>query len=146
MRILVDTHCWLWALAQPKALNAEAARLLGDASTEVVFSAASTWEIAIKASLGKVTLPKSSEVSIFDVLESQPMTSLPVYQSHAQRVATLPPHHRDPFDRLLIAQAQIERLPILTADEQFLSYDVEIIWAGRRRPRGTRKNRGRARV
>ncbi|HUP50198.1 MAG TPA: type II toxin-antitoxin system VapC family toxin [Thermoanaerobaculia bacterium] len=145
MRVLVDTHCWLWALARPEALNPAAASLLGDAETEVLFSAASVWEIAIKSSLGKVMLPEGSDLSLFDILDSLPMTSLPVFESHARQVAKLPLHHRDPFDRLLIAQAQVEDLPILTADEQFLDYEVELIWAARRPPRRRRRSRPRPR-
>jgi len=130
----VDTHCWLWALARPEALNAEAAALLSDDETEVVFSAASVWEIAIKSALGKLRVT-TSEDSLFDIIEHQPVTRLPILHSHARHVASLPPHHGDPFDRMLIAQAQMESLPIVTADDQFLRYKVEIIWAGRRKPR-----------
>ena len=139
MRILVDTHCLLWALARPQALNTEAAELLGAGETEIILSAASVWEIAIKAGLGKLRLSAGDERSIFAILEDQSLTPLPILHSHARHVATLPPHHRDPFDRLLIAQAQIENLPILTADDQFLRYDVEVIWAASRKPRRGRK-------
>ena len=138
MRVLVDTHCWLWALARPEALNAEAAALLSNDETEVVFSAASVWEIAIKSALGKLRVT-TSEDSLFDIIEHQPVTRLPILHSHARHVASLPPHHGDPFDRMLIAQAQMEHLPIVTADDQFLRYEVEIIWAGRRKPRRRRK-------
>jgi len=138
VRVLVDTHCWLWALARPEALNAEAAALLSNDATEVVFSAASVWEIAIKSALGKLRVT-TSEDSLFDIIEHQPVTRLPILHSHARHVASLPPHHGDPFDRMLIAQAQMENLPIVTADDQFLRYEVEIIWAGRRKPRRRRK-------
>lgn len=139
MRVLVDTHCWLWALARPQALNSEAAALLLDDETEIVFSAASVWEIAIKSGLGKLRLSRTDGESIFDILDGQSLTPLPILHSHARHVAALPLHHRDPFDRLLIAQAQIENLPILTADDQFLRYDIEVIWAGVRKPRRGRK-------
>jgi PIN domain nuclease of toxin-antitoxin system len=138
VRVLVDTHCWLWALARPEALNTEAAALLSDDETEVVFSAASVWEIAIKSALGKLHVT-TSEDSLFDIIEHQRVTRLPILHSHARHVASLPPHHGDPFDRMLIAQAQMENLPIVTADDQFLRYEVEIIWAGRRKPRRRRK-------
>lgn len=135
MRVLVDTHCWLWALARPEALNAEAAALLGDDETEVVLSAASVWEIAIKSALGKLKVTATDD-SVFDIIEQQQVTRLPILHSHARHVANLPPHHSDPFDRLLIAQAQVENLPIVTADDQFLRYEIEVVWAGRRkRPR-----------
>lgn len=139
MKVLVDTHCWLWALARPEALNAEAAALLGDGETEVVFSAASVWEIAIKSALGKLRVSTIDNESLFDIIEQQPVTRLPILHSHARHVASLPPHHGDPFDRLLIAQAQMEKLPLMTADVQFLRYDIEVIWAARRKPRRGRK-------
>ena len=139
MKILVDTHCWLWALSRPEALNPEAAALLGDGETEVIFSAASVWEIAIKSALGKLRVSTIDDDSLFDIIEHQPVTRLPILHSHARRVASLPPHHGDPFDRLLIAQAQMESLPIMTADDQFLRYEIEVIWAARRKPRRGRK-------
>jgi len=139
VKVLVDTHCWLWALARPEALNAEAAALLGDGETEVVFSAASVWEIAIKSALGKLRVFTHDSDSLFDILEEQPITRLPILHSHARHVASLPPHHGDPFDRLLIAQAQIESLPIMTADDQFLRYEIEVIWAARQKPRRRRR-------
>ena len=138
MKVLVDTHCWLWALARPEALNAEVASLLGDDETEVVLSAASVWEIAIKSAIGKLKVTATDE-SVFDIIEQQPVTRLPMLHSHARHVANLPPHHADPFDRMLIAQAQVEKLPIVTADDEFLRYDVEVIWAGRRKPRRRRR-------
>lgn len=135
MKVLVDTHCWLWALSRPEALNAEAAALLGDDETEVVLSAASVWEIAIKSALGKLKVTATDD-SVFDIIEQQQVTRLPILHSHARHVASLPAHHSDPFDRLLIAQAQVENLPIVTADDQFLRYEIEVVWAGRRkRPR-----------
>ena len=134
MKILVDTHCWLWALARPEALNAEATKLLSDGETEVVISAASVWEIAIKSALGKLRLSTTDD-SVFDMIEREPVTHLPILHSHARHVANLPSHHHDPFDRLLIAQAQLETLPILTADDEFLRYDIEVIWAAHEKPK-----------
>ena len=139
MKVLVDTHCWLWALSRPEALNAEAAALLSDGETEVIFSAASVWEIAIKSALGKLRVSTIDNDSLFNIIEHQPVTRLPILHSHARHVASLPPHHGDPFDRLLIAQAQIEKVPIMTADDQFLRYEIEVIWAARRKPRRGRR-------
>jgi len=139
LKVLVDTHCWLWALARPEALNTEAAALLSDGETEVVFSAASVWEIAIKSALGKLRVSTIDNDSLFDIIEQQPVTRLPILHSHARHVASLPQHHGDPFDRLLIAQAQLENLPIVTADDQFLRYEIEVIWAARRKPRRRRR-------
>ena len=138
MKVLVDTHCWLWALSRPEALNGEVAALLGDDDTEVVFSAVSVWEIAIKSALGKLRVTATDD-SLFDIIDQQPITRLPILHSHARHVANLPPHHSDPFDRMLIAQAQVENLPIVTADDEFLRYEVEVIWAGRRKPRRRRR-------
>jgi PIN domain nuclease of toxin-antitoxin system len=140
VRILVDTHCLLWALARPEALNVDAAALLSNGETEVVFSAASVWEMAIKSSLGKLRVSLTNGDSLFDIIDRQAVTPLPILHSHARKVASLPLHHGDPFDRLLIAQAQIENLPIMTADDQFLRYKVEIIWAARRKPRRRRSS------
>jgi PIN domain nuclease of toxin-antitoxin system len=139
VRVLVDTHCWLWALARPEALNTKAAALLSDGETEVVFSAASVWEIAIKSTLGKLRVSTIDSDSLFDIIDRQPVTRLPILHSHARHVTSLPPHHGDPFDRLLIAQAQMENLPIMTADDAFLRYEIEVIWAARRKPRRGRK-------
>jgi PIN domain nuclease of toxin-antitoxin system len=139
VRVLVDTHCWLWALARPEALNVEAAELLGSGKTDVVFSAASVWEIAIKSALGKLRVSTMDGGSLFDIIDQQSFTPLPILHSHARHVASLPHHHGDPFDRLLIAQAQVENLPIMTADDQFLRYEVEVIWAARRKPRRRRR-------
>jgi PIN domain nuclease of toxin-antitoxin system len=139
VRVIVDTHCLLWSLARPEALNADAAALLSNGETEVVFSAASLWEIAIKSSLGKLRVSMADGDSLFDIIDGQPLTRLPILHSHARHVASLPLHHGDPFDRLLIAQAQIEGLPIMTADDQFQPYDIEIIWSARRKPRRRRR-------
>jgi PIN domain nuclease of toxin-antitoxin system len=138
-RFLIDTHCWLWATGNPERLSSTAAELIESEDTQVVFSTASAWEIAIKVRLGKLNLPGPVNEYVVSVLERQSIQSMPVYLHHALRVAELPLHHRDPFDRLLIAQAQIEGLPLMTADPDVAAYDVEIIWAGRgRRPRRAR--------
>ena len=95
----------------------------------VFFSVASSWEIAIKFGLGKLELPQPQKEYIPRCLIDQEMSSLPIHHNHTLQAGDLPPHHRDPFDRLLIAQAQIEKLPIMTADQDFKAYDVEVIWA-----------------
>ena len=136
MRFLIDTHCWLWAVRNPERLLPSAARLIEDDENTVVLSSASALEIAIKASLGKLELSEPAAEFVSSQMAVLSMTSLPVYLTHALRVGLLPHHHRDPFDRLLVAQSQIERLPLMTADPKIAAYDVELIWAGRgRRPR-----------
>lgn len=136
MRFLIDTHCWLWAIRNPERLSLSAAQLIESKENIVVLSAVSVLEIAIKASLEKLELSEPVAEFVSSQMAALSMTSLPVYLSHALRVASLPHHHRDPFDRLLIAQSQIEGLPLMTADAAIAAYDVEVIWAGRgRRPR-----------
>ena len=129
MRILLDTQSWLWMVSAPDRLSAASQALVADADTELLLSAASAWEIAIKEAIGKLTLPEPAERYVPSRLASFRAVSLPIAQSHALRVGVLPMHHRDPFDRILIAQAQIEGLPLLTADPRMARYDVELIAA-----------------
>ncbi len=117
MRLLLDTHLVLWCVAMPAKLPAAARRLI--AESEVYVSAASIWEISIKAALGKLTADPS------DVLSALPdagFLELPVTGAHAARVISLPPHHRDPFDRLLVAQALCEPMRLLTNDSALAPY------------------------
>jgi PIN domain nuclease of toxin-antitoxin system len=129
MRILVDTHCWLWMVGAPDRLSRRARELLSSADNELLLSAASAWEIAIKYANGRLDLPGEPAEVVPDWMRRTGVTALPVLHSHAVRVASLPPHHTDPFDRLLVAQAQLERLPILTADRAVGDYAVEILGA-----------------
>jgi PIN domain nuclease of toxin-antitoxin system len=126
VRFLVDTHCWLWLQASPERLAPEVLSLLESSSNDLVLSAASSWEISIKYALGKLPLPEPPSRYIPSRMASSGSSGLAVEHAHAIRVAELPPHHRDPFDRLLVAQAQIEKLVLLTADRQFESYDVKL--------------------
>ena len=129
MRVLLDTQTWLWMLAAPERLAPASRRLLTKSDNELLLSAASAWEIAIKHGLGKLRLPDTPERAIPELMARTGVVPLPVLHRHALRVATLPPKHRDPFDRLLVAQAQIEDLAILTADRSFRLYDVRVIAA-----------------
>ncbi|MGH7647261.1 MAG: type II toxin-antitoxin system VapC family toxin [Gemmatimonadaceae bacterium] len=129
MRVLLDTHVWLWMIAAPERLSKKGRSIVIAAENELVFSAASAWEIAIKFALGKLRLPETPEAYIPRLMARTAVTSLPVHTRHALHVATLPAHHRDPFDRLLVAQAQLEGLPILTADAAFRKYDVTTVRA-----------------
>ncbi|MGH7657961.1 MAG: type II toxin-antitoxin system VapC family toxin [Gemmatimonadales bacterium] len=130
MRLLLDTQVWLWMLSAPERLSRKNRKLVVSADTELMLSAASAWEIAIKYGLGKLKLPEEPGDYIPRLMTLTGITPLPVHHRHALHVATLPQHHRDPFDRLLVAQAQLERLPILTADRGLGSYDVEVVLAG----------------
>ena len=134
MKILIDTHCWLWGLASPSRLNEKARQLMENGGVAIYLSAASSWEIAIKMSLGKLSLPEPPKKYVPKRLTDQGIRALPVEHAHALQVSTLPDHHKDPFDRILVAQAQIEKMCILTADEQITRYDVETIWAGQGTP------------
>ncbi len=131
MKLLVDTHCWLWWFANDARLGAEARALLEDGENTVFFSAASSWEIAIKSGLGKLELPEAPERYVPKRLAEQGMLGLAVEHAHALSVASLPQHHNDPFDRLLVAQARVEGLSILTVDPNIAAYDVTALWAGR---------------
>ena len=116
-------------LAAPERLSARSRALVTSAENELLLSAASAWEIAIKYALGKLRLPAEPADVIPPLLVKTGVTPLPILHQHALRVATLPPRDRDPFDRLLVAQAQLERLPILTADRSFKLYDIEVVRA-----------------
>jgi PIN domain nuclease of toxin-antitoxin system len=123
-RLLLDTHVFLWWRAEPSKLTAKVQGVI--AAAEIVFvSAASAWEAAIKVSAGRLDLPDTVEAG---VLASGFERHLITF-SHAERAASLPPHHRDPFDRMLVAQAQAEGLTLVTHDRLLAPYDVEILWA-----------------
>jgi PIN domain nuclease of toxin-antitoxin system len=116
--LLLDTHIALWWLADEE-LSAEARALITDAE-DVFVSAASVWEAGIKATLGKLRI----DVPLAPVIESVGIAILPITGTHADRAAHLPPLHRDPFDRMLVAQAQLESLTLVTRDPKVLAYDV----------------------
>jgi PIN domain nuclease of toxin-antitoxin system len=126
-RYLLDTHIWLWMLVDPRRLSSAVSRIASDPSSELLLSAASSWEIAIKYRLGKLPLSEPPATFIPDRLRRSGVQSLAIEHDHVVRVADLPDHHRDPFDRLLIAQAQALRVPVLTVDPAFTSYDVDLI-------------------
>lgn len=129
MKLLLDTQVWLWAISGDSRLGARARATLSAQKNQVFFSAASAWEIAIKVRLGKLTLPDEPERFVSARLTRDRIDPLVVDVRHALRVASLPEIHRDPFDRLLIAQAQVEDLPLLTADSALQGYDITLIRA-----------------
>ena len=128
MKILLDTHCWLWWITTPERISLESQELIMDGHNQIFLSAVSSWEIAIKYALAKLPLPESPEKFVPPRLTRDAISPLPVTHTHALHVASLPHHHRDPFDRLLISQAQMEGLSIMTVDKQFGHYEVELIW------------------
>jgi PIN domain nuclease of toxin-antitoxin system len=124
MRILLDTHLLLWSLSTPAKISLAARRLIRDA--EVYVSAASIWEISIKSALGKLTARSSD---ILAAIDPAGFVLLPISGEHAAHVAHLPPHHRDPFDRLLVAQAQIEPMRLLSNDAALAAYGEAVVLA-----------------
>jgi len=130
MRVLLDTQAWLWMLMAPERFSRPSLRIVEKTANELVLSAASAWEIGIKHELGRLELPGTPESVIPDLMLRSGVEALAISHAHALRAGALPAHHRDPFDRLLIAQAQIESLPILTSDNQIALYEVEVISAG----------------
>lgn len=127
MRVLLDTHVWLWMLTAPERLGHAAHQLVEDVGNALLLSAASSWEIAIKYSLGKLPLPQPPAVYVPGRMASTGVMALPITHQHALHVAALPAEHADPFDRLLVAQSQLESIPILTADDAFSRYDVDLL-------------------
>lgn len=129
MRLLLDTQSWLWMTSTPERFSAAARAIVERREHELYLSAASAWEIAIKHSIGKLQLPEPPPVYVPARIDATGVRPLPIDHAHALRVSILPQHHRDPFDRLLIAQAQIEELTILTSDPMFDVYDVATLRA-----------------
>ncbi|TVQ26794.1 MAG: type II toxin-antitoxin system VapC family toxin [Spirochaetaceae bacterium] len=127
MTVLLDTHCWLWWIAEPARLSDSSLDLIRDPSNRILISSATTWEIAIKYSIGKLALPEPPDRFVPSRIERDRLEPLPVLHSHTLRTASLPYHHRDPFDRLLIAQALVEEIPILTDDAAFDAYEVRTL-------------------
>jgi PIN domain nuclease of toxin-antitoxin system len=128
MKALLDTHVFLWWVSGDPRLSQRAIDVIADGKNSLFLSAASGWEMAIKLALGKLILPGSLESFVSGQLAANSIQVLPVQMAHALHVSNLPPYHRDPFDRLLVAQAQLERMPILTGDPWIAKYPVEVIW------------------
>jgi PIN domain nuclease of toxin-antitoxin system len=131
MKYLLDTSIFLWSLGAEQKLNQKAHDLLSSSASELYFSAASTWEIAIKYVLGTLALPKPPSKFVPSAIGLLALRSLDITHSHSLAAGELPPHHRDPFDRMLIAQARMENMQLLTADRTFLKYEVNIMFCGK---------------
>jgi PIN domain nuclease of toxin-antitoxin system len=128
MRVLVDTQTFLWALLKDHRLSATAKQVLTSKEHELYFSLVSLWEIAVKMKIGKLNTVGSSVTYVRDEMAEYGMELLPIRYEHILELERLPLHHSEPFDRLLIAQAVAESLPILTHDEKFPLYPVKLIW------------------
>jgi len=128
VRILLDTSTFLWWITDSDLLSKRAREVLTNDTNEVWFSAVSGWEIVIKAALGRVQLPEDPEQFLPRQIATNSFEVLPIHLRHTLRVFSLPMVHRDPFDRLLIAQALVEGLTVLSGDAQFAAYPVATVW------------------
>jgi len=128
MRVLLDTHSFLWFVLGDTRLSSIARSEIENPANEKLISPASYWEVAIKISIGKYTLPQPYEEFVHQAVDCNGFVILHIEPRHAAAVANLPFHHRDPFDRLLIAQAIVEQIPILSSDPIFDQYSVTRIW------------------
>jgi PIN domain nuclease of toxin-antitoxin system len=128
VKLLLDTHAFLWWVLDDRRLSKRARDVIGDPRSDVFFSVASAWELAIKTTLGRLDLPGPLDVLLPEQVALNGFHVLPVTLSHALAVAALPPYHHDPFDRLLVAQAQIEELRFVSGDRQVARYKVERVW------------------
>lgn len=126
MKLLLDTHIFLWMALNPNQIPAKLRGELAQATQEVVLSAASLWEIQIKYQAGKLQLPSPASTFAATQINLRAIQVLPVYQQHVWAVDNLPFHHRDPFDRLLIAQAMVEGYQLATLDSVFQHYPVDL--------------------
>lgn len=128
MRFLLDTHSFLWWVHKDDRLSDTAREIISEEQNEIFVSVASAWEIAIKAGLGQLDIPRGPERFITRHTELNDFRVLPINLPHAFRVYELPDIHRDPFDRILVAQARAEDMPILTIDPEIARYPVETLW------------------
>lgn len=128
MKVLLDTHTFLWWVTDSPKLSSRVRKIISDGKNELFLSAVSGWEIAIKAQLGRIQIPDKPQTFISEQMVANAIQGLPIQISHAVHIYNLPTHHRDPFDRMLVAQAQLEKLPILTDDPQISQYPVKVIW------------------
>jgi PIN domain nuclease of toxin-antitoxin system len=131
LKYLLDTSVFLWMAGFVQRLNLQARELLAERSAEVYLSSASSWEIAIKSALGKLDLPEPPPQYVLRRLADFSIRSLPITHDHSFATGSLPHFHDDPFDRMLIAQASVEGMVVLTADKVFRRYPVEVLWAGK---------------
>jgi PIN domain nuclease of toxin-antitoxin system len=131
VKYLLDGVVWLWSIDSVEKINDRAREILENGGEEVYFSAATVWELSIKARLGKLNLPGPPGQCIPAFMAKQGLRPLPVTHLHAVKVYDLPSHHRDPFDRMIIAQAILEEMIVLTADRIFRQYSVEVMWCAK---------------
>jgi PIN domain nuclease of toxin-antitoxin system len=128
MRVLLDTHAFLWLITDDDRLSGNARQTFLNTENSLFFSAASLWEICLKKSLGKISLKDGWLQAIQEEMEINTIQWLPIEMTHCAEVTELPFHHRDPFDRMLIAQAIAEEMKLLSRDSRLANYAIELIW------------------
>jgi PIN domain nuclease of toxin-antitoxin system len=126
--VLLNTHALLWWLDDDRRLSRRARKVIADPDSVIYVSSASVWEIAIKVRLGKLADPQDAVPRLPQILVERGMTELPISAVHALGAGSLPNHHRDPFDRMLVAQSRLEGLPLVTNDPHIPKYGVQTIW------------------
>lgn len=127
--ILLDTHTFLWFILDDPQLSPKADQLISDPNNTIAISPVTYWEIAIKISIGKYSLPEPYEIFMDREISINDFKILPIQPKHTAVLIDLPFHHKDPFDRLLIAQASVEKIPIISNDQIFDQYPVQRIWS-----------------
>ncbi len=127
MKLLLDTHAWLWWISAPTRLRDETRNFISANTTKVFFSVVTSWEVVIKHGLGRLSLSEEPSQFIPKRIKRDQLTILPVKLEHTLEVARLPNHHKDPFDRLLVAQARVEGYTLVTSDQMVLQYPVQIL-------------------
>lgn len=128
MRALLDSHTFLWAVTGEQRLGPAAQALLDDAANEFLLSYVSIWELTIKTSLGRFAIPRPVASFLAAQAAANRIALLPISLDHIQQLEGLPNHHRDPFDRLLVAQARVEDLPMVSVDRVLADYGIRVIW------------------
>lgn len=128
MRLLLDTHSFLWYIEDDDKLSQRAEQIISDMDNEVLLSIGSLWEIAIKYGIGKLSLSRAFSEFIPEQLQINQIDVLPISLPHLATYTELPFYHRDPFDRLIIAQAMVENIPVVSRDRPFQEYSIDVIW------------------
>ena len=128
MRYLLDTHTFIWAVSLPEALSERARKIFEEPDSVLCLSVASSWEISIKAGIGKLSLPQETEHFLLHNIRKHGLEILAIILEDTFEAGRMPQYHKDPFDRILIAQSRNQGIPIITKDEQITQYDVETIW------------------
>jgi len=129
VQLLLDTHAFIWSAASPQSLTSAARRAIQDPTNDIYISAVSAWEIVIKHGLGKISLPQAPEIWVPSRIVAMGFKSLSIRLEHTLAVTSLPHHHEDPFDRMLLAQATVENLTVVTRDLRMLKYKIPTLKA-----------------